>query len=128
MTRKDALTTEFTVTNLDVSVKFLHLRIIFFHLVAGEVNTFYRGCEEKPDYLNDVIVDEQFKTYFRSCKTSLCNTGDGIKNIGGGGDGPNKDPGAEGSLVVPGIGAAAVASATFLLVILSALLGHLLVY
>ncbi|KAG5667851.1 hypothetical protein PVAND_015820 [Polypedilum vanderplanki] len=47
---------------------------------AGKINTFVRGCEEKPILLNDVIDDPMFRTYYRSCSEDLCNAGDAIKN------------------------------------------------
>lgn len=42
---------------------------------SGRVASFYRGCENNPVYLNTMIEDEDFKTYFRACTGDLCNTG-----------------------------------------------------
>ncbi|CAG9811104.1 unnamed protein product [Chironomus riparius] len=46
----------------------------------GKINTFVRGCEEKPILLDEVIEDPTFKTYYRSCSEDLCNKGDAIKS------------------------------------------------
>ncbi|KAF4521321.1 hypothetical protein B566_EDAN002325 [Ephemera danica] len=89
----------------------------------GKVYSFYRGCEQKPDYLNKVVSDTQFKTYHRSCTTDLCNYGNGIQAVGnngsGGGDGVVESGGIKGgggmnngkvvaAMMVPGLGAAPV--------------------
>ncbi|XP_059614004.1 uncharacterized protein LOC132260096 [Phlebotomus argentipes] len=68
---------------------------------AGKVNSFVRDCVESPQFLNDMIEDATFKTYFRSCMTDLCNDGDGIRNgdsiLNPDGNGPGEN------LLVPGI-------------------------
>ncbi|XP_055688186.1 uncharacterized protein LOC129792839 [Lutzomyia longipalpis] len=66
---------------------------------AGRVLTFSRSCEDEPLFLNDVIEDATYKTFFRSCTTDLCNDGSGIS--GGSGWRPDGNPG--GNLVVPGL-------------------------
>ncbi|XP_049948100.1 uncharacterized protein LOC126456386 [Schistocerca serialis cubense] len=76
---------------------------------TGEVNSFFRGCAEEPSLKDTVIEDDSFKTYFRSCQTNLCNAGDGLSSLGGGG--AIRDPGAQGTLIVPGIGSGAGAVA-----------------
>ncbi|CAD7078020.1 unnamed protein product [Hermetia illucens] len=66
---------------------------------AGVVNTFLRGCEDKPLYLNNVVEDPTFKSYYRSCTTDLCNNGDGIRSTGSSLD---PDSGAGSNMIIPG--------------------------
>jgi hypothetical protein len=58
-----------------------HLKFFYFInvLVVSEkkVISFYRGCQEKPDFLNAILEDSQIRTYYLSCTTDLCNSGDG---------------------------------------------------
>lgn len=71
-----------------------------------KVSTFLRGCEENPLFLNDVIEDSTFRTYYRSCTTDLCNSGDGLQTASGL---SGLDAGASENLLVPGlIGAAPI--------------------
>lgn len=59
----------------------------------GKVNSFVRGCEDEPivsslvkvevqasemiafslKFLDEVLEDDKFRTYYRSCTTDLCN-------------------------------------------------------
>lgn len=66
----------------------------------GKLNTFLRSCEESPLYLNDVIDDPTFRTYYRSCTSDLCNSGDGMETPGGL---SGLDAGASENLLVPGL-------------------------
>lgn len=59
---------------------FFNINLIFFKDPPGKINTFVRGCEEKPTLLNEVIDDPTFKTFYRSCTSDLCNDGDGTKS------------------------------------------------
>lgn len=68
----------------------------------GKLNTFLRSCEESPLYLNDVIEDPTFRTYYRSCSSDLCNSGDGMETAGGL---SGLDAGASENLLVPGLAA-----------------------
>jgi hypothetical protein len=69
------------------------------------VFSFYRGCEQKPDFINSEITDSQFKTYYRSCTTELCNSGDGRTGSGGGGGGINSGGDDDlSAILVPGMG------------------------
>lgn len=65
-----------------------------------KINTFLRGCEEDPLFLNDVIEDPTFRTYFRSCSSDLCNSGDGLETASGL---SGLDAGASDNLLVPGL-------------------------
>lgn len=65
-----------------------------------KVSTFLRGCEENPLFLNDVIEDTTFRTYYRSCTTDLCNSGDGLQTATGL---SGLDAGASENLLVPGL-------------------------
>ncbi|XP_055623646.1 uncharacterized protein LOC129767056 [Toxorhynchites rutilus septentrionalis] len=65
-----------------------------------KLNTFLRGCEEAPLYLNDVIEDSTFRTYYRSCSSDLCNSGDGIESSYGL---TGHNAGASENLLVPGL-------------------------
>nr|ABV44732.1 15.9 kDa midgut protein [Phlebotomus papatasi] len=66
---------------------------------AGKVESFQRSCEDSPLFLNDVIEDSTYKTYFRSCTSDLCNNGDGISS---GGSGLRPDVPGE-NILVPGL-------------------------
>lgn len=65
-----------------------------------KINTFLRSCEEDPMFLNDVLEDPTFRTYYRSCSTDLCNSGDGLQTAGGH---AGLDAGASDNLLVPGL-------------------------
>jgi hypothetical protein len=79
------------------------LIIIFSFL--GVVFSFYRGCEQRPDFINSEITDSQFKTYYRSCTTELCNSGDGRTGSGGGNGGINSGGDDDlSAILVPGMG------------------------
>ena len=88
--------------------------IVFFF--TGKIYSFYRGCAPKEQ--NDIIEGGGYKTYTRTCKSSLCNKWDGKDEKGGsgqyggsggsGGDSENGanaawDPGFNGVLPAPGI-------------------------
>lgn len=82
----------------------------------GKLNTFLRSCEESPLYLNDVIDDPTFRTYYRSCTTDLCNSGDGMETPGGL---SGLDAGASENLLVPGlVGSGSAAAGISLLMVL----------
>ncbi|KAK0159795.1 hypothetical protein PV327_010870 [Microctonus hyperodae] len=74
---------------------------------AGYLVNFYRSCEDKPKYLNTIVTTSQYKTYYHSCTTDLCNGGDGnnvditsnIVNI------MNKE--SSNIIIVPGMGSPA---------------------
>lgn len=51
-------------------------------------------------FLNDVIEDSTFRTYYRSCTTDLCNSGDGLQTASGL---SGLDAGASENLLVPGL-------------------------
>ncbi|XP_065086258.1 uncharacterized protein LOC135708180 [Ochlerotatus camptorhynchus] len=65
-----------------------------------KINTFLRGCEEDPLFLDDVLDDPTFRTYFRSCSSDLCNSGDGLDSASGH---SGLDAGASDNLLVPGL-------------------------
>ncbi|XP_050096342.1 uncharacterized protein LOC126578111 [Anopheles aquasalis] len=67
----------------------------------GKLVTFVRGCEESPLYLDEVLEDPTFITYYRSCTTDLCNGGDGLGSTGSELTGLNE--GASENLIVPGL-------------------------
>uniref|UniRef100_A0A182WIW4 Uncharacterized protein n=1 Tax=Anopheles minimus TaxID=112268 RepID=A0A182WIW4_9DIPT len=67
----------------------------------GKLVTFLRGCEESPLYLDEVIEDPTFITYYRSCTTDLCNAGDALGSSGSALTGLNE--GASDNLLVPGL-------------------------
>ncbi|XP_058458461.1 uncharacterized protein LOC131435020 [Malaya genurostris] len=66
----------------------------------GKLNTFLRGCDENPLYLDDMVDDSTFRGYYRSCNTDLCNSGDGLSstNVMSG-----LEAGASENLLVPGL-------------------------
>ncbi|XP_053674194.1 uncharacterized protein LOC128724494 [Anopheles nili] len=85
----------------------------------GKLVTFLRGCEENPLYLDEVIEDPTFITYYRSCTTDLCNDGDALGSSGSALTGLNE--GASDNLLVPGLpgsGAGTMAIASPLLLII----------
>lgn len=65
-----------------------------------KIVTFLRGCEEDPLFLNDVLEDPTFRTYYRSCSSDLCNSGDGLEKASGL---SGLDAGASDNLIVPGL-------------------------
>uniref|UniRef100_A0A182QXT8 Uncharacterized protein n=1 Tax=Anopheles farauti TaxID=69004 RepID=A0A182QXT8_9DIPT len=67
----------------------------------GKLVTFLRDCQESPLYLDEVIEDPTFITYYRSCTTDLCNDGDGLGSSGSSLTGLNE--GASDNLLVPGL-------------------------
>ncbi|XP_049544396.1 uncharacterized protein LOC125956505 [Anopheles darlingi] len=67
----------------------------------GKLVTFVRSCEETPLYLDEVLEDPTFITYYRSCTTDLCNSGDGVGSTGSELTGLNE--GASENLIVPGL-------------------------
>ncbi|XP_055537815.1 uncharacterized protein LOC129725723 [Wyeomyia smithii] len=66
----------------------------------GKLNTFLRGCDENPLYLDDVVEDSTFRGYYRACSTDLCNSGDGLQS---GNQLSGLDAGASENLLVPGM-------------------------
>ncbi|XP_055601492.1 uncharacterized protein LOC129750550 [Uranotaenia lowii] len=66
----------------------------------GKLNTFLRGCDDDPPFLNDVVEDSTFRTYFRSCSDDLCNVGDGLDTANGL---SGIEAGAAENLLVPGL-------------------------
>lgn len=36
-----------------------------------------RNCVDKPTFTNKIIEDTKFRTYYKSCKQDLCNSGNG---------------------------------------------------
>ncbi|KAF2885562.1 hypothetical protein ILUMI_20630 [Ignelater luminosus] len=66
------------------------------------VQSMHRGCSDKPEYVNQVIEDSTFRSYYRVCQSDLCNGGSGksFSNIGG----IIGDAGDDIVLLVPGTG------------------------
>ncbi|XP_059475176.1 uncharacterized protein LOC132196492 [Neocloeon triangulifer] len=79
-------------------------RIEFVDQPKGPLFSFYRGCEQRPDFINTEITDSQFKTYYRACTTNLCNDGDGRTGSGSGGGINSDGSDGGGAIMVPGIG------------------------
>ncbi|CAH0719438.1 unnamed protein product, partial [Brenthis ino] len=72
---------------------------------AGVVASFTRGCVDNPVFLNHLVEDETFRTYYRACTNDLCNIGDGIQSVTGGSLSPT--PAYNGTnLYVPGTNSA----------------------
>uniref|UniRef100_A0A182INH6 Uncharacterized protein n=1 Tax=Anopheles atroparvus TaxID=41427 RepID=A0A182INH6_ANOAO len=82
----------------------------------GKLVTFLRGCEENPLYLDEVLEDPTFITYYRSCTTDLCNAGDGLGSTGSALTGLNE--GASENLLVPGLAGSAAPVAALELALL----------
>ncbi|XP_065342924.1 uncharacterized protein LOC135941364 [Cloeon dipterum] len=101
--------------------KYCVIRRIEYVDQGGAVFSFYRGCEQSPDFINSEVTDSQFKTYFRSCTTDRCNDGNGISN-GAGGGGFGDDGGGSGALLVPGIGGGAASAFSCPIAIISLLI------
>lgn len=62
-----------------------------------------RGCEDKPLYTNQVLEDPTYRTYYRACKTELCNGGSGKSSVST----SLGNNGGATNLLVPGTGGAA---------------------
>lgn len=54
-------------------------------LFTGVVYSFYRSCEDNPVYVNNIIEDDTYRTYFYACSTELCNGGTGPDTQGNNG-------------------------------------------
>ncbi|XP_035792947.1 uncharacterized protein LOC118467053 [Anopheles albimanus] len=85
----------------------------------GKLVTFVRSCEESPLYLDEVLEDPTFITYYRSCTTDLCNSGDGVGSTGTELTGLNE--GASENLIVPGLAGNGAGAAVGLIKIASLL-------
>jgi len=44
---------------------------------TGKVYSFYRSCEDNPVYVNNIVEDDTYRTYFYACSSALCNGGTG---------------------------------------------------
>ncbi|KAL4712298.1 hypothetical protein ACJJTC_004060 [Scirpophaga incertulas] len=84
----------------------------------GSVASFTRGCDDEPDYLNHEITDTTFRTFYRACTSDLCNIGNGIQSVVGGGLSPVPEYTGD-NLLVPGTGNAGVLQPTLLTMFLS---------
>lgn len=60
-----------------------------------------RDCVDKPIYINQVIEDSTYRTYYRACKQDLCNGGSGKSSVS---NSVNNKGGAM-NLLVPGTNA-----------------------
>uniref|UniRef100_A0A336L096 CSON013994 protein n=1 Tax=Culicoides sonorensis TaxID=179676 RepID=A0A336L096_CULSO len=60
---------------------------------AGKVNTFTRGCEDEPTFLDHEETDSTFKSFWRSCTEELCNNWDAV-NYGSNSNNPDRAGGA----------------------------------
>lgn len=58
---------------------------------TGVVASFYRSCEDNPVYVNNIIEDDTYRTYFYACSKPLCNDGTG-KTSQGSDNGSNGAP------------------------------------
>jgi len=47
-------------------------------ILPGGINYLNRSCEEEK--LDSVIFSGYFITYLRSCRSNLCNSGDGVQS------------------------------------------------
>ncbi|XP_077284619.1 uncharacterized protein LOC143910160 [Arctopsyche grandis] len=86
---------------VDCGLKYCTIKRQEYKDPPGRIASFYRGCESNPVYLNTVIDDADFRTYFRACTSDLCNTGNGIQSVVG-----TPGSGVGLNLMVPGIGGA----------------------
>lgn len=60
-----------------------------------------RDCVDKPIYINQVIEDSTYRTYYRACKQDLCNSGTGKASVSS----ATGNNGGATNLLVPGTGA-----------------------
>jgi hypothetical protein len=50
--------------------------------MPGTIASFVRGCEKKePPIQDDIRIDNQFTVFYRTCRSHLCNTGDGVDSL-----------------------------------------------
>ncbi|GAB6019125.1 hypothetical protein CHUAL_000743 [Chamberlinius hualienensis] len=47
------------------------------YINSGQVYSFYRSCEDNPVYVNQIIEDTTYRTYFYACSSDMCNGGAG---------------------------------------------------
>ncbi|XP_055380162.1 uncharacterized protein LOC129611196 [Condylostylus longicornis] len=78
----------------------------------GHIKSLSRQCADKPLFLNEAFDDGEFKTYYRSCTTDLCNNGNGISSVGLIRD-PNQGHGE--NMVIKGINASTKLFTPFLI-------------
>lgn len=62
-----------------------------------------RDCVDKPIYLNQIIEDSTYRTYYRACKQDLCNGGTGKSSVAT----TTGNNGGATNLLVPGTGTGA---------------------
>ncbi|KAJ3663819.1 hypothetical protein Zmor_008041 [Zophobas morio] len=65
-----------------------------------KVASMYRGCEDKPLHMNEIIEDESYRFYYVACQETLCNGGSGKA---GSGD-SDTSLGDKSTLIIPGVG------------------------
>lgn len=68
----------------------------------------YRGCEDQPLHMNEIIEDQTYRFYYTACQDTLCNGGTGKASDGTGSTGSLGDKTTV--LIVPGISSASTIS------------------
>ncbi|XP_044269714.1 uncharacterized protein LOC123014585 [Tribolium madens] len=67
----------------------------------GKVVSIYRGCEDTPEHMNEIVEDQTYRWYFVACKEDLCNGGSGKASDNDNGGGSLGD---KSTILVPGTG------------------------
>ncbi|RZB40809.1 uncharacterized protein BDFB_003041 [Asbolus verrucosus] len=89
----------------------------------NKVASMYRGCEDEPIHMNEIIEDATYRIYYTACTETLCNGGSGKAADGGTGGGSLGD---KSTLLVPGIGSGSTLQMSVSLIILLLVIAHLI--
>ncbi|XP_072932058.1 uncharacterized protein [Epargyreus clarus] len=100
---QSCLTITESTNSVDCSFKYCTILRQEFLDPIGVVASFSRGCDDHPDFLNHEVTDSTFRTFYRACTNDLCNIGNGIQSVVGGGLSPSPDRSGQ-NLLVPGTG------------------------
>ncbi|KYB28554.1 hypothetical protein TcasGA2_TC034604 [Tribolium castaneum] len=66
----------------------------------GKVVSMFRGCEDTPEHMNEIVEDATYRWYFVACKEDLCNGGSGKASD----DNNSGSLGDKSTILVPGTG------------------------
>ncbi|CAH1367152.1 unnamed protein product [Tenebrio molitor] len=86
-----------------------------------KVASMFRGCEDEPLHMNEIIEDGSYRFYYTACQVSLCNGGSGKSGDDSSGNTPLGD---KSTLLVPGTGNGSTLIQISLSLILSLALMH----
>lgn len=53
------------------------MKHLFFKDPKGKMSSMVRNCVDKPIFINNIIEDPKYRTYYKACRQELCNVGNG---------------------------------------------------